>query len=93
VLDILVRRGEATASGLASDVPFSRQAVSKHLNVLEDAGLVERHKDGREVRYSVRADRLNDAVRAMANVAREWDRRLEAIKHLAEQAHREASAG
>jgi hypothetical protein len=43
------------------------------------------------VRYAVRADRLNDAVRAMARVAQEWDRRLDAIKRLAEQAHLESS--
>ncbi len=84
VLDLLVREGEASASWLAGQVPFSRQAVSKHLVVLEEAGLVSRRKQGREVLYLVDAARLDQAARAMAAVAREWDGRLTTIKRLAE---------
>jgi DNA-binding transcriptional ArsR family regulator len=90
VLDLLVQRGEATASTLAGQVPFTRQAVSKHLVVLEEAGLVDRRKQGREVLFRVDADRLDQATQAMAAVARQWDRRLVAIKRLAEAAHAEA---
>ena len=90
VLDLLVQRGEATASSLAGQVPFTRQAVSKHLVVLEEAGLVDRRKHGREVLFRVDADRLDQATRAMAEVARQWDRRLTTIKRLAEAAHRDA---
>ena len=91
VLDLLVQRGEASASRLAGQVPFSRQAVSKHLVVLEQAGLIDHRKEGREVLYRVDAERLDQATRAMADVARQWDRRLEAIKRLAEAAHAEAA--
>ena len=49
VLDLLVRSGEASASWLAGQVPFSRQAVSKHLAVFEEARLISRRKQGREV--------------------------------------------
>jgi DNA-binding transcriptional ArsR family regulator len=87
VLDLLVQRGEASASWLAGQVPFTRQAVSKHLVVLEEAGLVGRRKQGREVLYRVDANRLDQASRAMADVAQRWDRRLETIKRLAEAAH------
>ena len=90
VLDLLVQRGEASASRLAGQVPFSRQAVSKHLVVLEHAGLIAHRKEGREVLYRVDADRLDQATRALAEVARQWDRRLVAIKRLAEAAHAEA---
>jgi len=90
VLDLLVQRGEATASTLADQVPFTRQAVSKHLVVLEEAGLIDRRKQGREVLFRVDADRLDQATRPMADVAREWDRRLATIKRLAEAAHAEA---
>jgi len=90
LLDLLVERGEATASALALDVPFTRQAVAKHLEVLQHAGLVVRHREGREVRFRVDPDRLDAASRAMSQQARDWDRRLEAIKRLAEAAHREA---
>ncbi len=87
VLDLLVRRGEASASWLAGQVPFSRQAVSKHLVVLEQVGLINRRKQGREVLYRVDAGRLDHATRAMAELARQWDRRLSTIKRLAEAAH------
>ena len=90
VLDLLVQRGEASASSLAGQVPFTRQAVSKHLVALEEAGLIVRRKQGREVLYRVNADRLDQATRAMAEVARQWDRRLDTIKRLAEAAHAEA---
>jgi DNA-binding transcriptional ArsR family regulator len=87
VLDLLVSHGEVSASGLAQQVPFSRQAVSKHLVVLEAAGLVSRRKQGREVLYQVEAGRLDQASRAMADLAAQWDGRLAAIKRLAEAAH------
>ena len=75
-------------SALADEVPFTRQAVMKHLAVLEDAGLVTRSRQGREVRFAVHPRRLNDATRAMTHVAEEWDRRLRSIKRIAEAAHR-----
>ena len=90
VLDLLVSNGEVSASWLAGHVTFSRQAVSKHLAVLEEAGLVSRRRQGREVLYQVRADRLDQAARAMAELAAQWDRRLATIKRLAEAAHAEA---
>ena len=89
VLDLLVSNGAVSASWLGGRVPFSRQAVSKHLVVLEEAGLVRRRKQGREVLYEVVADRLDQATRAMAELAAQWDRRLNAIKRLAETAHTE----
>jgi DNA-binding transcriptional ArsR family regulator len=79
-----------SASWLAGHVTFSRQAVCKHLAVLEQAGLVSRRKQGREVLYRVEADRLDQASRAMADLAAHWDRRLGAIKRLAEAAHAQA---
>jgi ArsR family transcriptional regulator, cadmium/lead-responsive transcriptional repressor len=89
VLDLVVSNGEVSASWLAGRVSFSRQAVSKHLVVLEQAGLVSRRKQGREVLYRVEADRLDQATRAMAELAAQWDRRLGTIKRLAEAAHAE----
>ena len=84
VLDLVVNKGDVTASWLAGHVPFSRQAVSKHLALLEEAGLVSRRKQGREVLYQVEADRLDQATRAMTALAAQWERRLATIKRLAE---------
>jgi len=87
VLDLVVESGETTASSLAEQVPFSRQAVIKHLVVLEQSGLITRQRQGREVRFRVDAGRLDDAAHAMAQQANRWDQRLQAIKRIAEAAH------
>lgn len=89
VLDLLISNGEVSASWLAERVPFSRQAVSKHLVLLEEAGLVSRRKQGKEVLFQVQADRLDQATRAMADLAARWDQRLSAVKRLAEAAYAE----
>ncbi len=89
LLDALLAHGEATATTLAAEVPVTRQAVAKHLAVLNRAGLVEGRRLGREVRYAVRPERLDAATQGMARVAAQWDERLAAIKRLAEAAARE----
>jgi ArsR family transcriptional regulator, cadmium/lead-responsive transcriptional repressor len=91
VLDLLISNGDVSASWLAGRVPFSRQAVSKHLVVLEQAGLISRRKEGREVLYRVEVGRLDQATRAMVDLADQWDRRLATIKRLAEAAHADAN--
>jgi DNA-binding transcriptional ArsR family regulator len=87
LLDLLVARGQATATTLTADMPVSRQAIAKHLAVLERVGLIDGHRQGREVRYEVREQRLAEATGALSEVANRWDRRLRAIKQLAEQSH------
>jgi DNA-binding transcriptional ArsR family regulator len=89
VIDLLVDRGEATATMLAGELPVTRQAVVKQLSVLNRAGLVEGRRSGREVRYAIRPQRLGAATRSMALLAAEWDARLSAIKRIAESAARE----
>jgi len=84
LLDLLAARGEATATSLAGQVSVSRQAVLKHLNVLETAGLVESRRSGREVRYQVRPRDLAETARWMARLASDWDRRLTRLKRRAE---------
>ena len=88
VLDVLLDRGEASATTVAGQLPVTRQAVAKHLVVLDRARLVEGRRRGREVRYAVRPERLDAAARSMARVAAEWDTRLAAIKRIAEDIHR-----
>ncbi|MER5635680.1 metalloregulator ArsR/SmtB family transcription factor [Kitasatospora sp. NPDC002227] len=85
LLDLLAAHGEATATQLAEQLPVSRQAVVKHLGVLDAAGLVTGARVGREVRYAVRPSALDATARWMAAMAADWDRRLSAIKQLAEQ--------
>ena len=84
VLDLLLAHDRLTPTAMAAELPFTRQAVTKHLAVLDSVGLVERNRLGREVQYSIRPEHLDVAVRAMARVAARWDARLEAIKRMAE---------
>ncbi|MGW0391854.1 ArsR/SmtB family transcription factor [Streptomyces sp. NPDC003042] len=90
LLDLIAAaRGEATATTLAERLPVSRQAVVKHLGVLDAAGLVSGSRVGREVRYAVRPTALDATARWMAALAADWDRRLANIKRVAEAAERE----
>jgi DNA-binding transcriptional ArsR family regulator len=84
LLDLLLERGESTATALADGLPISRQAVSKHLVVLDRVGLVEARRSGRETRYRVNVSQLDVATRSLGALARAWDQRLERIKGLAE---------
>ena len=90
LLDLLAARGEATATTLAEQLPVSRQAVVKHLVVLDAAGLVSGNRVGREVRYAVRPAALTGTARWMAGLAADWDRRLANIKRVAEAAERDS---
>jgi len=86
LLDILVDAGRASATTLAGALPVSRQAVVKHLQILEAAGLVEGVRAGREVLYAARRDPLDASARWLADLSDAWDRRLNAVKHAAEAA-------
>lgn len=90
VLDALLEHREASTTTLADALPVTRQAVAKHLAVLDRVGLVAGRRHGREVRYAVRPERLDDAAEAMARVAAQWDRRLARIKRLAESVQADA---
>jgi ArsR family transcriptional regulator, cadmium/lead-responsive transcriptional repressor len=92
LLDLLLERGEATASELATELPITRQGVTKHLRVLERADLLRARRAGRETRFTVRDQRVAQAQRQMAQVASRWDQRLTTIKQIAETAHGEALA-
>lgn len=76
--------GDASASALADRLPVSRQAIAKHLAVLHEVGLVEPLRVGREVKFRVVGAQLAATARRLDAVGAQWDRRLTAIKQLAE---------
>jgi len=84
LLDMLLEQGESTATAMAEELPLTRQAVTKHLTVLKRAGLVEARKSGREVRYRLDVERLDQATRSLGELATTWDRRLLRMKKIAE---------
>lgn len=76
--------GDASASALARQLPITRQAIAKHLAVLHEVGLVETVQAGREVQYRVVGAGLGTVARRLDAIGTEWDRRLAAIKQIAE---------
>ena len=83
MLDLLLA-GDGTATSLGQRLPVTRQAVAKHLGVLDRVGLVRATTAGREKRYRVDDEQLARAVAQLSSVGSAWDARLQRIKRIAE---------
>jgi DNA-binding transcriptional ArsR family regulator len=88
MLDLLLVEGGGTATSLGQQLPVTRQAVAKHLSVLDRVGLVRSAPAGRERRYRVDDAQLARAVAQLAEVGSAWDARLQRIKSIAEAIQR-----
>jgi predicted transcriptional regulator len=88
MLDLLLIDGNGTATTLGKQLPVTRQAVAKHLGVLDRAGLVHARPAGREKRYQVDETQLARAVAQLSSVGSAWDARLNRIKRIAEAIQR-----
>jgi predicted transcriptional regulator len=84
LLDLMLADGGGTATSLSARLPVTRQAVAKHLAVLDQVGLVHGTTVGREKQYHVDAAQLARAVAQLNAVGAVWDARLRRIKTLAE---------
>lgn len=84
MLDLLLASGPGTATSLSEELPVTRQAVAKHLAVLDRVGLVHATPAGRERRYGVDEAQLERAVAQLNAVGSTWDARLRRIKRIAE---------
>jgi DNA-binding transcriptional ArsR family regulator len=86
-LSLLGRLGDGTARSitvLSADTHLTRQAVTKHLRVLERAGLVRALKHGRENRFTIEPGRIDTARSYLDQVARQWDDALARLKAFVE---------
>ena len=92
MLDLLLADGSGTATTLSDRLPVTRQAVSKHLGVLDRVGLVHVTPAGRERRYLVDERQLARAAAQLADVGSSWDARLQRIKRMAEAIQRAQDA-
>ncbi len=88
MLDLLLVEGGGTATSLGQQLPVTRQAVAKHLTVLDRVGLVRATPAGREKRYRVDDAQLERAVAQLSSVGAAWDARLQRIKRIAEAIQR-----
>ncbi len=86
ILDLLLLDGDGTATTLSEKLPVTRQAVAKHLGVLDRVVLVRASREGRERRYRVDHAHLARALEQLASVGSAWNARLGRIKHIAEAA-------
>jgi DNA-binding transcriptional ArsR family regulator len=85
VLRKLGDRGAQSATGLAGDANVTRQAIVKHLRVLEGAGLVRHEKRGREVLYALDTRRLDEARAFLEAIEAGWDRAIERLRGMVEE--------
>lgn len=88
MLDLLLADGRGTATTLSQHLPVTRQAVAKHLAVLDRVGLVHGTPSGRERLYQVDEAQLARAVAQLTDVGAAWDARLRRIKRIAEAIQR-----
>jgi ArsR family transcriptional regulator, cadmium/lead-responsive transcriptional repressor len=89
MLDLLLADGRGTATSLSEQLPVTRQAIAKHLAVLERVGLVHPTVAGREKMYRVDKAQLGLAVDQLAQVSHDWDSRLQRIRRIAERIQRD----
>ncbi|HLL65490.1 MAG TPA: metalloregulator ArsR/SmtB family transcription factor [Micromonosporaceae bacterium] len=88
MLDLLLVEGDGTATSLSQQMSVTRQAVAKHLGVLDRVGLVQATPAGREKRYRVDDAQIARAVAQLSSVGSAWDARLQRIRRIAEAIQR-----
>src|SRR5258708_39179346 len=80
LLQQLGEEGSGTAASFATRLPITRQAISKHLATLEQAGLVTAHEMGRERRYVPRREALRNVTSWIGAIEAQWEQRLDALR-------------
>ncbi len=80
----LAKNSPRTATQLAEDYTITRQGILKHLKVLEEAGLVKVHQKGRDKRYVLMLEPLDDVEQWVKELTQLWDQRLLRLKTLLE---------
>lgn len=81
----LSQSGDRSIAQLATGLPLTRQAVTKHLRVLEDARVVSSSRVGRESRFAIRPETLGTAQQYLARASAQWDTVIERIKSSVEE--------
>ncbi|GAA3399888.1 ArsR/SmtB family transcription factor [Paenibacillus hodogayensis] len=90
---LLLDEREMPVTAISSHFPMSRTAVSKHLRILSDAGLVKERKVGRETRYRMEPEPLLELKRWLAYFERYWENKMAALKRFVEADDADGSDG
>lgn len=80
----LLAEQELPVTDITGHFAMTRTAVSKHLQVLSQAGLVRKHRVGRETRYALRPDPLIELKQWLSYYERFWDNKMAALKYYVE---------
>jgi DNA-binding transcriptional ArsR family regulator len=80
----MLAAGALSATTLAQGAAVSRQAIVKHLQVLEEAGVVVHERRGREVLYGLDTHRIDEARAYLDQVSAGWDRAIDRLRRLVE---------
>ena len=81
----LTRTGDRSIAQLKAGLPLTRQAITKHLRVLEDANVVTSSRVGRESRFAIRTETLETAQQYLARASAQWDTVIERIRDSIEE--------
>jgi DNA-binding transcriptional ArsR family regulator len=81
----LCEGGPLSITRLAEGFALTRQGISKHLRVMEEAGLVRESRQGRESIWALEPNRLKDAKRHLDAISRHWDEALGRLQKLVER--------
>lgn len=87
-LELVSRLGDGarhSITELTDGLALSRQAVTKHLQVLKEAGLVNRERIGRESRFAIQPDRIADARDHLARISNQWDEAIARLRAVVEE--------
>jgi DNA-binding transcriptional ArsR family regulator len=76
---------DRSIAALSADTRLTRQAITKHLRVLEDAGLVASTRAGRESRFRLRPEPIATARAYLEGVSRQWDDALARLRSFVEK--------
>lgn len=85
LVKLLCEGGAYSISQLTGTTDISRQAVTKHLNVLADAGLVSDLRTGRERLWQLEPEKIDEARLALESIGREWEQALGRLKSFVEK--------
>lgn len=85
LLAVLCEGGAYSISQLTDTTDISRQGVTKHLNVLADAGVVSDLKAGRERLWQLEVEKIDEARLALESIGREWEQALGRLKRFVEK--------
>ncbi|MFT3712435.1 MAG: metalloregulator ArsR/SmtB family transcription factor [Archangium sp.] len=84
MLGKLSREGPQSIARLSAGSDVTRQAITKHLRVLEDAGLVSSKRDGREAVFAVEPEGFERSKELLDLISRRWDETLERLREFVE---------